>query len=115
MSESTWENFKRNILEGIHSSVGHAERLTKIGKLKLELNNQRKELLQILQDLGIRTYELMSHNLTETLDQDREILQLKERADEITRRITRLRQDVENLSGNTKTGAGSDDYHQEFI
>lgn len=88
--DSSWKNLKQSILDGIQTSVEQAEKLTRLGKFKLDLVNLRQGLEKALLKLGTRTYELLSEDKLDKLEQDSEIVEYRAQADEIYGKIATL-------------------------
>ncbi len=113
--DSSWNSLKQSIMDGIQSSVEQAEKLSRLGKLKLDLVNLRQGLERVLLKLGTRTYELLSEEKPGQLEKDEEIVEYRAQADEIYGQIATLQSERDEMKKNPESAVeGSEDDH-EFV
>ena len=113
--DSGWNSLKKSIMDGIQSSVEQAEKLSRMGKLKLDLVNLRHRLEKVLLKLGTRAYELLSEEQFDQLERDEELVEYRAQADEIYGEIATLQAEQDELKRDPESAIeGSDDDH-EFV
>ncbi len=113
--DNSWQNLKKSIMDGIQSSVEQAEKLSRLGKLKLDLVNLRQKLEKVLLKLGTRTYELLTEKKLAQLEQDEEIIEYRAQADEIYGKIATLHANQEEMKKNPDSVVEGSDDEQEFV
>jgi hypothetical protein len=113
--DNSWNSLKQSIMDGIQSSVEQAEKLTRLGKLKLDLVNLRQGLERVLLKLGTRTYELLSEEKLDQLGQDEEIVEYRAQADEIYGQIATLQADRDEMKKNPESAVEGNEDDHEFV
>ncbi len=109
------KSLRQSLLDGIQSSVQRAEKLSRLGKIKLDLVNLKQGLEKVLLALGTRTYQLLSEKQLDQLEADPQIVEARTQADEIYAKIAELRAEQEQMKSQPDSAVeGSDDEH-EFV
>lgn len=91
MPSTLWEDIKRTVKEGVSVAAEKTEEYTKIGKVKVDVLNIKRNIEKLYEDLGKAVYELVSsgkkadlasntkvETLVKKLDDQKEILKKKE-------------------------------------
>lgn len=73
--ETVWERFKNGLFEGAVTVAERAEHLGYVGRIRLDIANDRRLLNAAHADLGRRIYHLLQEN-SEEAHKDPEVLDL---------------------------------------
>ena len=76
--ETFWERFKNGLFEGAVTVAERAEHLGYVGRVRLDIANDRRLLQASFADLGRRVYHLLQKN-AEDVPKDGEVLDLVRR------------------------------------
>ena len=80
--ETLWERFKNGLFEGAVTVAERAEHLGYVGRIRLDIANDRRLLQATFADLGRRVYRLLQEN-GEDVAKDGEALDLVRRLREL--------------------------------
>jgi hypothetical protein len=85
--ETFWERVKHNLFEGAVTVAERAEHLGYVGRMRLDIANDKRLMQSSLAELGRRVYRLLSEGAAEEVPRDGEVLDL----------LRRIRQQEETL------------------
>jgi hypothetical protein len=74
--ETFWTRFKSGLLEGAVTVAERAEHLSYIGRIRLDIANDKRLLRASLAEAGRRVYELLSENADAEVSKDAAVLEL---------------------------------------
>lgn len=88
--ENFWDRLKSGIKEGATVSAEKVEVYSKIGKLKLEQFNFKKQIKKCEGELGILLYHLMKNEKGDSVTSNENVLELIKQIDDAKEEIEKL-------------------------
>lgn len=82
MGSSLWEDIKKTVKEGVSVAAEKTEEYTKIGKLKVEILNMKRNIDKTFTELGRETYTLLKGSKKGDLAKNEKLKNLLTRIDE---------------------------------
>jgi len=75
---SLWDDIAKTIREGVDTVVGKTEEYTKIGKIKIDIINIKRNVEKNFSELGGRVYHLMVEQNKTQISADKEVKKIVE-------------------------------------
>jgi hypothetical protein len=109
---SLWEDITRTIREGVDTVVEKTEELTKIGKIKVDIINIKRNIEKNFAEMGGKTYHLIVEEKKNQISKDKEIMELVECVKLLEKELEDKKKDLENVKKKTE-GATSEEAEKE--
>ncbi len=77
--ESTWDNVKKGLLEGIAAATSRAEELTQLGRARLDIAAAKTRIYRLQAELGCVVHDHVHQGDQEALAHSSEVRELSER------------------------------------
>lgn len=103
---SLWEDITRTIREGVDTVVEKTEELTKIGKIKVDIINIKRNIEKNFAEMGGKTYHLIVEEKKNQIAKDKEINELVECIKLLENELEEKKKDLEKVK--RKSGATKD-------
>lgn len=111
---SLWEDLKETVRKGISTVAVKGEEYGKIGRVKLDIMNLKKQMDQAFRELGVKAYDHAKAKTKSRLEQDEffqdkvaEIDALKKKVDEKEAEIAKIKEEAVVKGRKKETGEDS--------
>ena len=94
---SLWEDITRTIREGVDTVVEKTEELTKIGRIKVDIINIKRNIEKNFAEMGGKTYHLIVEEKKNQISKDKEIMELVECVKLLEKELEEKKQELEKV------------------
>jgi hypothetical protein len=94
---SLWDDIAKTIKEGVDTVVEKTEELTKIGKIKVDILNIKRNIEKNFTELGGRVYHVVVEEKKTQVAGDKEVKDIIESIKLLERELQRKKEELDNI------------------
>ena len=107
MPSTLWDDIKKTVKEGVSVAAEKTEEYTKIGKVKVDILNIKRNIDKLYEDLGKQVYDLLSQGKKGDLASNKRIGELFTKLKEQTAALKKKESEIEDIKQDVATKAKS--------